>query len=59
MLKPNSGGMADPKAHDLRAALQAHHGITPEKHHRGEGIDGLLSYIVRPSWCADATRSDV
>ncbi|MEM9757543.1 MAG: aminotransferase class I/II-fold pyridoxal phosphate-dependent enzyme, partial [Pseudomonadota bacterium] len=37
----------DPEAHDLRAALAAHHGIAPEAIIVGEGIDGLLGYLVR------------
>lgn len=37
----------DPESHDLRAALAAHHGIVPENIVVGEGIDGLLGYLVR------------
>lgn len=37
----------DPESHDLRHALAAHHRITPEHIVVGEGIDGLLSYLVR------------
>ncbi|WP_184562700.1 pyridoxal phosphate-dependent aminotransferase [Sulfitobacter undariae] len=37
----------DPESHDLRTALAAHHGCTPDHIMVGEGIDGLLSYIVR------------
>lgn len=37
----------DPESHDLRAALAAHHGIAPENIVVGEGIDGLLGYLVR------------
>jgi len=37
----------DPESHDLRAALAAHHGCGPENIMVGEGIDGLLGYIVR------------
>lgn len=37
----------DPESHDLRAALAAHHGIQPENIMIGEGIDGLLGYLVR------------
>lgn len=37
----------DPENHDLRAALAAHHGCTPDQIVVGEGIDGLLSYLVR------------
>jgi histidinol-phosphate aminotransferase len=37
----------DPEVHDLRAALAAHHGISPANIVVGEGIDGLLGYLVR------------
>ncbi len=37
----------DPESHDLRRALAAHHGTTPAHIMVGEGIDGLLSYLVR------------
>lgn len=37
----------DPENHDLRAALAAHHGVTPDHVVVGEGIDGLLGYLVR------------
>jgi Histidinol-phosphate/aromatic aminotransferase and cobyric acid decarboxylase len=37
----------DSKSHDLRAALARHHGVTPENIIVGEGIDGLLGYLVR------------
>lgn len=37
----------DPASHDLRAALAAHLGTTPEHIVVGEGIDGLLGYLVR------------
>jgi len=37
----------DPENHDLRAALAAHHGTTPAHIMVGEGIDGLLGYLVR------------
>ena len=37
----------DPESHDLRAALAAHHAIRPENIVVGEGIDGLLCYLVR------------
>ena len=33
--------------HDLRAALAAHHDCGPENIMVGEGIDGLLGYLVR------------
>ncbi len=37
----------DPESHDLRAALAAHHAVAPENIVVGEGIDGLLGYLVR------------
>jgi histidinol-phosphate aminotransferase len=37
----------DPEVHDLRAALAAHHGVTPAHVVVGEGIDGLLGTLVR------------
>ncbi len=37
----------DPENHDLRAALARHHGVTPDNIVVGEGIDGLLGYLVR------------
>ena len=37
----------DPECHDLRAAIAAHHGLTPAHVVAGEGIDGLLGYLVR------------
>jgi histidinol-phosphate aminotransferase len=37
----------DPESHDLRQALAAHHKIAPESLIIGEGIDGLLGYLVR------------
>jgi histidinol-phosphate aminotransferase len=37
----------DPENHDLRAALAAHHGVTPTNIMVGEGIDGLLGHLVR------------
>lgn len=37
----------DPENHDLRHALAAHHGVGPENVVVGEGIDGLLGYLVR------------
>lgn len=37
----------DPESHDLREALAAHHGCTPANIMAGEGIDGLLGYLVR------------
>ena len=37
----------DPELHDLRMALATHHGVTPAHVIVGEGIDGLLAYLVR------------
>ncbi|MEB8388238.1 pyridoxal phosphate-dependent aminotransferase [Rhodobacteraceae bacterium KMM 6894] len=37
----------DPTSHDLRAALAAHHGVAMGNIVVGEGIDGLLGYLVR------------
>ncbi len=37
----------DPESHELRAALAAFHGIGAENIMVGEGIDGLLGYLVR------------
>ena len=37
----------DPEVHDLRQALAAHHGVGMENIVVGEGIDGLLGYLVR------------
>ncbi len=37
----------DPEIHDLKAALAAHHGCGPQNIVVGEGIDGLLGYLVR------------
>ena len=37
----------DPENHDLRQALAAHHGVQPGNIAVGEGIDGLLGYLVR------------
>jgi len=37
----------DPESYDLRAALAAHHGVGMENIVVGEGIDGLLGYLVR------------
>jgi histidinol-phosphate aminotransferase len=38
---------ADPEAHDLRAAIAAHHEVDPAHVMVGEGIDGLLGLLVR------------
>ena len=37
----------DPENHDLRQALAQHHQTRPENIVVGEGIDGLLGYLVR------------
>jgi histidinol-phosphate aminotransferase len=37
----------DPENHDLKQALARHHGISAENIAVGEGIDGLLGYLVR------------
>jgi histidinol-phosphate aminotransferase len=37
----------DPESHDLRQALAKHHNCTPDHIMVGEGIDGLLGYLVR------------
>ncbi len=37
----------DPENHDLRRALARHHGVNPANIMIGEGIDGLLGYLVR------------
>ncbi len=37
----------DPEAFDLKTALAAHHGCRTENIVVGEGIDGLLGYLVR------------
>jgi histidinol-phosphate aminotransferase len=37
----------DPEIHELKHALAAHHGVRPENIVVGEGIDGLLGYLVR------------
>lgn len=37
----------DPEYHDLRRAIAAHHGVSPRCVVAGEGIDGLLGYLVR------------
>jgi len=37
----------DPEVHDLRQALAAHHGVAMDNIVVGEGIDGLLGYLVR------------
>ena len=42
-----SWAYGDPELHDLKHALAAHHGIGPENIVVGEGIDGLLGYLIR------------
>ena len=37
----------DPESFDLRAALAEHHACSPDNIMVGEGIDGLLGYLVR------------
>ena len=37
----------DPENHELRHALADHHGCSPDNIMVGEGIDGLLGYLVR------------
>lgn len=37
----------DPELYELKAALAVHHGCAPENIVVGEGIDGLLGYLVR------------
>jgi histidinol-phosphate aminotransferase len=37
----------DPELYELRIALARHHGVTMENIVVGEGIDGLLGYLVR------------
>ncbi len=38
---------SDPENHDLRRAIAAHKDVAPENIVVGEGIDGLLGYLVR------------
>ncbi len=44
---PHAWMYGDPECHDLRAALAARHRLPPEAVVVGEGIDGLLGYLVR------------
>lgn len=37
----------DPEVHELRSALAVYHGVSPDHIVVGEGIDGLLGYLVR------------
>jgi histidinol-phosphate aminotransferase len=47
MAKSDQWKYGDPENHDLRHALAAHHGCTPDHIIVGEGIDALLGYLVR------------
>ena len=47
MARTDHQNYGDPENHDLRVALAAHHGVTPDNIVVGEGIDGLLGYVVR------------
>lgn len=38
---------ADPESYDLRMALAAHHGVSPDEMVFGSGIDDLLGLVVR------------
>ncbi len=44
---PDTWKYGDPESHDLRHALADFHAISPEYIMVGEGIDGLLGYLVR------------
>ena len=44
---PDMWMYADPTNHDLINGLAAHHGVRPENIMVGEGIDGMLGYLVR------------
>jgi len=44
---PDIWKYGDPENHDLKVALGAHHDVPPEDIVVGEGIDGLLGYLVR------------
>ncbi|WP_323037827.1 pyridoxal phosphate-dependent aminotransferase [Pararhodobacter sp.] len=44
---PDQWKYADPESHRLRAVIAARLGITPDHIVVGEGIDGLLGYLVR------------
>ncbi|NOX41568.1 MAG: pyridoxal phosphate-dependent aminotransferase [Alphaproteobacteria bacterium] len=44
---PDIWKYGDPENFDLKQALAAHHQISPENIVVGEGIDGLLGYLVR------------
>ncbi|MEL6463524.1 MAG: pyridoxal phosphate-dependent aminotransferase [Pseudomonadota bacterium] len=47
MARCNIWKYGDPENHDLRHALAAQHDIDPEHIMVGEGIDGMLGYLVR------------
>jgi histidinol-phosphate aminotransferase len=47
MAETSAWKYGDPESFDLREALARHHGATPAHIVVGEGIDGLLGYIVR------------
>lgn len=44
---PEQWMYGDPESHDLKAALAAHYAVAPGNIVVGEGIDGLLGYLVR------------
>lgn len=44
---PEAWMYGDPENYELRHALAAHHGVDPSELVVGEGIDGLLGYVVR------------
>ena len=44
---PEAWMYGDPESHDLRHALAAHLGVASDEVVAGEGIDGLLGYLVR------------
>ncbi|WP_420013815.1 pyridoxal phosphate-dependent aminotransferase [Tateyamaria sp.] len=47
MAATNQWKYGDPESFELRIALAAHHGTTPDHIMVGEGIDALLGYLVR------------
>ncbi|EKE44020.1 histidinol-phosphate aminotransferase [Oceaniovalibus guishaninsula JLT2003] len=44
---PDAWMYPDPECHELKTALAAHHGLDAEHIVVGEGIDGLLGWLVR------------
>lgn len=44
---PDAWMYGDPENYELRRALAGHYGIAPDEVVVGEGIDGLLGYVVR------------